>query len=130
MNVEYKKFVNEYDPVCVGWKYAGKDVLLQFSQPITAVFSEKIGKVVVEIYSENKLNFYNINGKLECSNFLPTLENYQFRGINKSIESKTGISFLFHPISQSVGNKWRDTEQYEMDLECVYFLGKKLGIYR
>ena len=130
MNIEYKKFVNEYDPVSVGWNLAGKDILLEFSQPNTAVFSEKLGKVVVEIYDENKLNFYDANGTLEFSSFLPSLDNYQYRGINRNIESKTAISFLFHPVAQSVGNKWRDTEQYELDLQCINFLGKKLGIYR
>jgi len=130
MNIVYKKFINEYDPISVYWNHSGKDVLLEFPESITAIFSEKINRVVVELFSANNLHFYNLNGELDFSGSLPNMENYQYRGINKSIDSKTGISFLFHPIADSVGNEWRDTEQYELDLKSSNFLGKKLGIYR
>ncbi len=130
MNIEYKKYINEYDPVSVGWVHEEKDVLLNFSEPITAVYSEPLDRVIVELFSENRLCFYNLAGALESSGSLPRLEHYQYRGIHKSIGSKSKVSFLFHPIDDSVGNKWRDTEQYELDIRCNNFLGKNLGIYR
>lgn len=130
MNIEYKKHINTYDPIAVGWTHENKNVLLEFSELITAVFSAKLNRVIIALYSENKLFFYYLNGELELSARLPTIDLYQYRGINKNLESKTGVSFLFHPVADSVGNKWRDAEQYELDIKCSDFLGKKLGIYR
>ncbi len=130
MKITYKKFINTYEPISVEWNFNGREVLLEFTESITAIFSEKINRVVVELFSENKISFYELSGELDLSGTLPNMENYQYRGINKSIQSKTGISFLFHPTDESVGNEWRDTEQYELDLKAPNFLGKKLGIYR
>lgn len=130
MDLEYKKYINTYDPVAVGWTHNKNSILIEFSEPISAIYSEKLDRVVVEIYAENKLSFYQLSGQLDFSIDLPNLECYQFRGIHKNFESKTGISFLFHPVADSVGNKWRDTEQYELDVKTSNFLGRRLGIYR
>lgn len=130
MQISYKNFVNTYDPVSVGWNYQGKDLLLEFPEPITAIYSEKIDRVVVELFSNKQLNFYKLSGELDFSASLPGMDNYQYRGLNKSIESQTGISFLFHPITEKVGNEWRDTEQYELNFNPQHLLGKRLGIYR
>ena len=130
MNIQYTKFINQYDPVAVSWNNKGDVVLLEFSVVITALYSEILKQVVVELYEDNKINFYDSDGVLTSSEIIPRLDGYQFRGINKNLNSKTGISLLFNPVSDSVGNEWRDVEQYELDFKAKNFLGKKLGIYR
>ena len=45
------------------------------------------------------------------------------------MDSKTGVSLLFHPNTNEVGNKWGDTEQYEL-IMGDNTLGKFLDIYR
>ncbi|MCP5014684.1 MAG: hypothetical protein GY938_05295 [Ketobacter sp.] len=130
MKIKYTKHINTYDPVSISWEYQGKDVEIDFNTPITGVYSEPLSCVVVEVYSENLLNFYSLDGGLISSERLPELENYQFRGITKSIKSKTGVSFLFHPSNDQVGNKWGDTEQYELTNDKEHRLGQNIGIYR
>lgn len=130
MKIEYTKHINTYDPVAVAWNYDGKRIELAFETPISALYSESLKNVVVEIYGENRLNFYGVDGALQGSEPIPTVEHYQFRGLNKSIESETGISLLFHPLDETVGNQWRDTEQFEMGKSKQNRIGRKLGIFR
>lgn len=130
IDIEYTKHVNTYDPVSVAWQHESKKYELDFDEPISALYSEPMEQVIVEVYGENKLNFYSLNGELVFSEKLPELSGYQFRGINKNLKSKTGISFLFHPSDEGMGNEWGDTEQYELLAKPGHRLGKKLGIYR
>ncbi|MFT3930597.1 MAG: hypothetical protein QM709_09925 [Spongiibacteraceae bacterium] len=128
--IRYTKFLNTYDPVSVSWDYQGRTVQVDFPSVISALRSDKLNCVVIEIYEEGKLNFYALTGDLVSSEALPYLQGYQFRGINKNKESKTGISILFNPVDDSVGNKWRDIEQYELTDKPGFRLGRSLGIYR
>lgn len=130
IQLTYTKHINTYDPVAVSWQFGGKSVELEFKAPIEALFSNYLDAVVVEVYDENALNFYSLNGSLLSSEPLPAMAHYQFRGLNKSKESKTGIALLFHPADESVGNQWRDTEQFELTEKAVSRIGKRLGIYR
>jgi len=130
MKIEYVKHINTYDPVAVAWDCNGKRVELIFEVPISALYSEPLANVVVEIYGENKLNFYGLDGALQESEAIPTIEHYQFRGLNKSVESETGISLLFHPADETVGNQWRDTEQFEMGKNKKNRVGRNLGVFR
>lgn len=130
MKIEYTKHINTYDPVAVSWAYDGKRIELTFETPIAALFSKPLNNVIVELYGANRLNFYELDGTLKASEYLPRLEHYQFRGLNRNKESRTGISFLFHPLDDSVGNQWRDTEQFEMTINSDNRVGKNLGIYR
>lgn len=41
MNIKYRKLVNKHDPISVGWVHEGKDVSLEFTEIITAIFSKK-----------------------------------------------------------------------------------------
>lgn len=130
MKIVYTKHINTYDPVAVAWDYDGKRIDLVFETPICALYSEPLKNVVVEIYGENSLNFYGLDGALLGSEPIPKVEHYQFRGLNKNIESETGISLLFHPLDDTVGNQWRDMEQYEMGKSERNRIGRKLGIFR
>jgi len=60
---------------------------------------------------------------------IPEIDGYQYRGLNNNLKSKTGLSLLYFPVAENVGNEWRDLEQFEL-LEGKNLLGKKLGIYR
>lgn len=130
MDIKYTKYGKQYDPIAFSWLYDGCTRELDFNYSISALYSEKIDSIVVEIYEENKLNFYSPKGELLSSESIPRKEDFQFRGINKNLKSKTGISFLFHPLKKSEKNKWGDTEQYEMLKPPNHRLGKFLNIYR
>ena len=57
------------------------------------------------------------------------MEGYQFRGINPSSYSPTGVSLLYAPMSENFANEWGDIEQYEFIVaECIK--GRKIGIQR
>lgn len=129
MKTSYTKFVNEYDPISVTWEHNHNNILLEFSEPINAIYSEKIERVAVEILCKH-ISFYKLNGNLDFSVPCPHMEKYQYRGLNKNNHSKTGISLLFHPTERPTGNEWQDIEQYEMEFNSRNLFGKYLGIYR
>jgi hypothetical protein len=130
LDLKYTKYVNKYDPVSVSWSHEGKAIDIDFMHTISALFSDKLKCVVVEIYDEGIINFYSLSGVLVSSEPLPHIQGYQFRGMNRNSGSKTGIAFLFNPVDESVGNEWRDIEQYELTDKPKCRLGKKLGIFR
>lgn len=118
---------NQYD--AVHWENEGDKVRLEFPYEISAVYADKIKKVVVEKFEVDKIGFYKLSGELEFDADIPSMEGYKFRGIKKNLESKSGASLLFYPSELGKGNQWGDIEQYELvaDSDC---LGKYLNIYR
>lgn len=130
MKLGYTKHINTYDPIAVSWIFDGKQIELCFDEPISAIFSEQLDNVVVELYQKGKLNFYSSTGELVSTEALPECKGYLFRGINRNTKSETGIAFLFYPIIESVSDKWKDTEQFELMKVLGQRLGPKLGIYR
>lgn len=129
MKILYTKFLNEYDPISATWEYNHSNVLLEFSELINAIYSERIERVAVEILCKH-ISFYKLNGSLDFSVPCPGMDKYQYRGLNKNNHSRTGISLLFHPTERSIGNEWQDMEQYEMEFNSPNLVGKYLGIYR
>ena len=130
MKLVFGKLNSNYEPMAVSWFFEEKNISLDFSVEISAIYSEKLEQVVVELYDLGKLYFYSVDGTLNCEVGIPKLPKYQYRGLNKNNKSKSGICILFHPIDESVGNEWRDTEQYEMVMGIPIVVGDKLDIYR
>ncbi|WNO11133.1 hypothetical protein [Teredinibacter sp. KSP-S5-2] len=118
---------NEYDTI--SWESSNKDISLSFPFEISAVYADKISKVIVEKYELQKIGFYVLNGELEFETDIPSIKGYKFRGLNKNLSSKTGVSLLFYPDEPGKGNQWGDIEQYEL-VEGADCLGKYLDIYR
>jgi len=118
---------DEYDSV--SWVYLDKKVCLNFDCEVYAVHASKIDRVVVEKCEDNKICFFKLNGEMDFESDIPCIEGYKYRGINKNIESKTGVSLLFYPVGQGKGNAWGDIEQYELiaSSDC---LGGFIDIYR
>ncbi|WP_297533657.1 hypothetical protein [Thalassolituus sp.] len=128
--ITYPKYSDDYDPISVAWSYDESEVEIDFYKPISAVFSESMNKVVVEVFDDGVINFYDLNGILSNSFSIPELDGYKYRGINKNLKSKTGVSLLFYPVRKDVGSEWRDIEQYELVPVEETLLGSYLGIYR
>ncbi|WP_188150893.1 hypothetical protein [Teredinibacter waterburyi] len=118
---------DHYD--AVRWENSGEEVRLEFPYEISAVYADKIKKVVVEKFEIDKIGFYKLSGELDFYADIPSMDGYKFRGIKKNLQSKTGASLLFYPTESGKGNQWGDIEQYELvaDSNC---LGKYLNIYR
>jgi len=127
LNLKKNDLTNEYNEV--SWIHNSENVSLSFPFEISALYSQTINRVIVEKYEIGKIAFYLLDGAIDCEVDIPSLEGYQFRGINKNNESKTGASLLFFPIEEDKGNQWRDIEQYELTTSNNP-LGKYLDIYR
>ena len=131
MIIQYENYDDDYNPQAISWVFNEKKVSIDFPFAISAVFAEPIEKIIIEVYQENELHFYNLDGELAFKTEIPVKTGYKFKGLNKNKKSKSGISLLFHPREQSDGNTWDDTEQYELKLnDNEDLLGEKLGIYR
>ncbi len=129
MNIEYEDYT-DYEAKTVYWYFNNSKIALKFSVVISAVYSEKLTNVVVEVYQQNELQFYNLDGSLNFSRKIPQLAKHQFRGINPNLKSSSGVSFLYLPQQAADNNECVDMLQYEMTLDKDNLLGKKLGIYR
>jgi hypothetical protein len=129
MKIDYEKFVN-HAPTAVTWDYGGKKVREEFPFPITAVYSDKLKQVIVELFPLRKLRFINLDGSVASEPDIPALPGYEYRGLNSNKQAKTGVALLFNPVDENVGNEWRDIEQYELVTRGASLVGKKLGIYR
>lgn len=86
---------DHYD--AVRWENSGEEVRLEFPYEISAVYADKIKKVVVEKFEIDKIGFYKLSGELDFYADIPSMDGYKFRGIKKNLESKTGASLLFYP---------------------------------
>ncbi|WP_219702730.1 hypothetical protein [Marinomonas lutimaris] len=113
----------------LSWVYEDRLIEKNFTFDASAVFSEVLSLVFVEAYRDSEVHLFRLNGDFLRKYKIATLENYDFRGLNKNIHSKTGVSLLYHPKSNDVGNEWGDTEQYEFRME-EDTLGEFLDIYR
>jgi len=113
----------------LSWVYEGELIEINFSFDASAVFSKKLNLVFVEAYADMKVQLFKLNGEFVEKYKIATLEHYSFRGLNQNMDSKTGVSLLFHPDTNEVGNVWGDIEQYELIKEDNT-LGKYLDIYR
>ncbi len=129
MNIEYENYT-DFEARTVYWYFNNSKIALKFSVVISAVYSEKLNNVVVEVYEQNELQFYNLDGSLHFTRKIPQLEKHQFRGINPNLKSGSGVSFLYQPQQVAGNNECIDMLQYEMTLDKDNLLGKKLGIYR
>lgn len=113
----------------LSWVYEGELIEINLSFDASAVFSKKLKLVFVEAYADMEVQLFKLNGEYVEKYKIATLEHYSFRGLNQNMDSKTGVSLLFHPDTNEVGNEWGDTEQYEFIKEDNT-LGKYLDIYR
>ena len=113
----------------LSWTHEERLVEINFSFDASAVFSKKLNLVFVEAYADMEVQLFKLNGEYVEKYKIATLEHYSFRGLNQNMDSKTGVSLLFHPNTNEVGNKWGDTEQYEL-IMGDNTLGKFLDIYR
>lgn len=113
----------------LSWIHEERLVEINFSFNASAVFSKKLNLVFVEAYADMEVQLFKLNGEYVEKYKIATLEHYSFRGLNQNMDSKTGVSLLFHPNTNEVGNKWGDTEQYEL-IMGDNTLGKFLDIYR
>jgi hypothetical protein len=129
LKIEYENYV-AHEPRAVSWVHDGKKVLQDFPLAITAVYSEPLQQVVVELFALGKLRFFNPDGSVASEKDIPALPGYEYRGLNRNSQSKTGIALLFNPVAENTGNESRDMEQYELLVKGPAVVGKKLGIYR
>ena len=113
----------------LSWTHEERLVEINFSFDASAVFSKKLNLVFVEAYADMEVQLFKLNGEYIGKYKIATLEHYSFRGLNQNMDSKTGVSLLFHPDTNDAGNEWGDTEQYEFIKEDNT-LGKYLDIYR
>lgn len=113
----------------LSWTHEERLVEINFSFDASAVFSKKLNLVFVEAYVDMEVQLFKLNGEYVEKYKIATLEHYSFRGLNQNMDSKTGVSLLFHPNTNDVGNEWGDTEQYEL-IMGDNTLGKFLDIYR
>ncbi|KYL32977.1 MULTISPECIES: hypothetical protein [Pseudoalteromonas] len=113
----------------LSWTHEERLVEINFSFDASAVFSKKLNLVFVEAYADMEVQLFKLNGEYIGKYKIATLEHYSFRGLNQNMDSKTGVSLLFHPNTNEVGNEWGDTEQYEF-IMGDNTLGKFLDIYR
>lgn len=111
------------------WVQEGKLIEINLRFDASAVFSKKLNLVFVEAYADMEVQLYKLNGEFVEKYKIATLKHYSFRGLNQNINSKTGVSLLFHPDTSEVGNEWGDIEQYEF-IKKDNTLGKYLNIYR
>lgn len=127
LNLKKNDLTSEYDEV--SWIYKSENISLAFPFEINAIYSDIINRVIVEKYQIGKIGFYLLDGAVDFEVEIPSLEGYQFRGISRNNNSKTGASLLFFPIEKDKGNQWRDIEQYELTT-LKNPLGKYMDIYR
>lgn len=130
MKLEYSKYTDDYDPISISWEIEGIARELKFDKTISAQFSEELNSIVVELYEDDKLNFYSLNGELLSSERIPKMDGYQFRGLNKSLKSRTGIALLFLPDAKESDLGLADIEQYEMLSTPNARVGGYLNIFR
>src|SRR6187551_1081748 len=126
INREFVRKGNERHTT-LSWYHEGDLILVTFDYDVSGLYSDKLNKIVVDIYEEKKIFLYGVAGNCEAEYVIPEMKGYQFRGLNKSNESKTGVSLLYHPFEDGVGNQWGDTEQYEFFLDADQKM-KMLGI--
>lgn len=113
----------------VSWVDDDRIVKIEYPTIARPVYSEIMGKVYISLYSVGEIHEYDMKGKLVKIHSIPQLFGYQYRGLNSNKKSSTGISLLYFPIDDNVGNQWKDIEQYEF-VDSYPPLGKFLSIYR
>jgi hypothetical protein len=113
----------------VSWVNGDRTVRIEFPTIARPVYSNVMSKVYVSVYSDRKIYEYDMSGNLVKSHNIPQLSGYQYRGLNSNKKSNTGISILYFPTEDNVGNQWRDIEQYEF-VDSDPPLGDFLSIYR
>jgi hypothetical protein len=111
------------------WKNENGEVHISFPSDVICIYSSSINKVVAEIFEARTIQLIDISGKVTDEYKIPSMDGYQFRGINRNNKSKSGISLLFFPTEDKLKTEWNDIEQYEF-LTSENPLGEKIGIYR
>ena len=113
----------------LSWRWSGGNVSLEFETIARPVFSEVVEKIYVSEYLKSSIYIFAKSGELVRTIEIPTIDGYQYRGLNKNKKSKNGIALLYVPVDEGRGNEWRDIEQYELNDESPN-LGSFLDIYR
>lgn len=126
---DFQKDVGNMHTV-LSWKVNAENISIKLLGDASAVYSELIDSIAVEIYSEKKIHLYDSLGNYLSEYPIVDKDGYQFRGLNRNKKSKSGIALLYHPLRAGLGNEWNDTEQYEFILDELGPVGEKLDIYR
>lgn len=113
----------------LSWEYRDKKIELLFSSIARYVLVEDKLQVFVSVFFNKKIYQYSSEGNLLSEFPIPEKEGYQYRGINRNLKAKYGVSLLFVPTEEGYGNQWGDVEQYDLDVPSRP-LGKFLDIYR
>lgn len=111
------------------WSFGDKKVAIYFSSLVGYVYSKKTGKIYVSEYGKSSIYFYSKDGSLLKTIKIPQKNGFQYRGLNRNEKSPSGVSLLYFPVNDEVGNKWGDIEQYEL-LEANPYVGGFINIYR
>ncbi|WP_188150486.1 hypothetical protein [Teredinibacter waterburyi] len=130
MNIKFeKKGEGKNAFTILSWELEGKLFSLEFSTIARPVYSAVAKRVYVSEYMKSSIYVYSESGELLKKYRIPEKDGYQFRGLNPNKKSCTGVSLLYFPIRDDVGNKWGDIEQYEL-LDNDPPLGEFIDIYR
>ena len=113
----------------LSWVFEGEKITLKFSTIARAVYSNTSKKVYVSEYIQSAIYTYSENGELLKKITIPEKKGYRFRGLSCNNKSDTGISLLYVPVEEGVGNEWGDIEQYEL-LDTDPDVGEFIDIYR
>ncbi|MCW8932606.1 MAG: hypothetical protein OQL19_20525 [Gammaproteobacteria bacterium] len=125
----FTKEGNRVISTTLSWEHNGNNICIDCQDDVQAIYADKLEKVVVELFLQNRIAFYSNEGELSFEIPLPSLDGCSFRGLNKSIKSKTGVSIIFNPEDDKKKNKWNDMVQYELLTNAPY-ISECLEIYR
>ncbi len=123
------RYENKVTSTKYSWRIESSEIQVFFPSDVICIYSEKIDRVVADISEIDRIQLINVAGEVTNEYQTPSLNGYQFRGINRNNKSKAGISLLFFPTEESLRTEWNDMVQYEL-LYSKNPLGKKLGVYR
>lgn len=111
------------------WEFNKEKFVLFFSSLVRYIFVDDKNEIFVSAHYEKKICRYNLSGILLGEFSIVQKEGYQYRGINRNLKAKLGVSLLYAPVEEGYGNQWGDIEQYELNLDEPS-LGRYLDIYR
>lgn len=111
------------------WLFHGGSVSVEVEDDAHAFYSDKLEKIVVELFRHKKIAFYSESGDFSFDIPMPSLDGYSFWGLNKNFDSVIGVSVIFNPEAEGKKTEWNDMVQYEL-LTTAPYVGKYLYIYR
>jgi len=129
INHIFEKQNNRVVATSLNWVNQDENIEIKLDFDAHAVCSQKLNEIVIENYQGKSILFYSYSGELLRQIPLPSLDGHQFRGLNNSNDSKSGVSLIFLPTDESKKTKWNDMVQHELIIKEPY-IGKYLNIYR